>query len=222
MKVLLVYAHPEPLSFNSAMFAKASETLLAAGHEIQVSDLYQMNFRATSDQANFTKLQNPEFFKQQIEELHATEHGYFAADIAAEQEKLEWCDLMIWQFPLWWFGVPGILKGWVDRVFAMGRTYGQGKLYENGIFRGKRAMLSLTTGGYESDYLADGFQGDLAGILRPIHRGIFEFTGFTVLEAQTVYGPARLQPDQRDAELERWQKRLLLIETEDGIIVGRY
>jgi Flavodoxin-like fold len=31
---------------------------------------------------------------------------------------------MIWQFPLWWFGLPSILKGWVDRVFAMGRTYG--------------------------------------------------------------------------------------------------
>jgi NAD(P)H dehydrogenase (quinone) len=34
-------------------------------------------------------------------------------------QKIEWCDLMIWQFPLWWFSVPAILKGWFDRVFAM-------------------------------------------------------------------------------------------------------
>ena len=44
----------------------------------------------------------------------------------AEIAKLEGCDLMVWQFPLWWFGLPGPLKGWVDRVFAMGRTYGNG------------------------------------------------------------------------------------------------
>lgn len=222
MKVLIVYAHPEPLSFNGAMFRKAKETLLAAGHELRFSDLYEMDFNAVSNRHNFTKLENPEFFKQQLEEVHATEHGYFTADIASEQEKIEWCDLMIWQFPLWWFGLPGALKGWVDRVFAMGRTYGQGRLYENGVFKGKKALLSLTTGGYESDYLADGFQGELAGILRPVHRGIFEFTGFTVLEPQTVYGPARLKPDERDAELARWQERLLQIETEEGIMVGRY
>lgn len=54
---------------------------------------------------------------------------------------------MIWQFPLWWFSVPGILKGWVDKVFAMGRTYGGGRIYEKGVFQGKKAMLSLTTGG---------------------------------------------------------------------------
>src|SRR5579864_3621873 len=37
-------------------------------------------------------------------------------DVETEIEKIEWCDLMSWQFPLWWFELPGILKGWVDRV----------------------------------------------------------------------------------------------------------
>jgi len=46
---------------------------------------------------------------------------------------------MIWQFPLWWFGLPAVLKGWVDRVLAMKRTYGGGRIYETGVFRGKRA-----------------------------------------------------------------------------------
>ena len=69
-------------------------------------------------------MKNPDFFKQQIEEMYATEAGGFAPDVESELRKLEWCDLMVWQFPLWWFGLPGIMKGWVDRVLVMGRTYG--------------------------------------------------------------------------------------------------
>jgi len=58
-------------------------------------------------------------------------------------DKLVWADFVIFQFPLWWFSVPAILKGWVDRVFAMGFSYNYGRSYEKGVFRGKRAMLSL-------------------------------------------------------------------------------
>ena len=149
MNVLIVYSHAEPQSFNGALFRTAQETLRAAGHSVQTSDLYAMKFDPVSDRRNFTTVKNPDFFKQQIEEMHATEAGGFAPDVEAELRKLEACDLMIWQFPLWWFGVPGILKGWVDRVFAMGRTYGGERFYENGVFKGKRALLSLTTGGRE-------------------------------------------------------------------------
>ena len=222
MKILLIYAHPEPGSFNGAMFNKTRETLLQAGHELRVSDLYAMKFDPVSGKDNFTTLENPAFFKQQLEELHATATGTFASFIAAEQEKLEWCDLMIWQFPLWWFSVPGILKGWVDRVFAMGRIYGQGKLYENGVFKGKRALLSLTTGGAAETYTEGGLHGDLDGILRPIQRGMLEFTGFTVLEPHVVYGPARLRPEEREQELFCWQERLLGIAEETGIEAGQY
>jgi putative NADPH-quinone reductase len=111
-----------------------------------------MKFDPVSDRRNFTTVKNPDYFKQQIEEMHATEVGGFAPDVEAELRKMEACDLMIWQFPLWWFGLPGILKGWADRVFAMGRTYGGERFYENGVFKGKRALLSLTTGGPEAVY----------------------------------------------------------------------
>jgi hypothetical protein len=83
---------------------------------VQVSDLYGMRFDPVSDRRNFASVKNAEFFKQQIEEMHATEVGGFAPDVEAELRKMEWCDLMIWQFPLWWFGLPGILKGWVARL----------------------------------------------------------------------------------------------------------
>ena len=64
--------------------------------------------------------------------------------------------MMIWQFPLWWFSVPAILNGWIDRVFAMGRVYGQDRIYQNGVFKGKKALLSFTTGGAAADYKPDG------------------------------------------------------------------
>jgi len=152
MNVFIIHAHAEPKSFNGAMFQTAQETLRAAGHAVVTSDLYAMKFDPVSDRRNFTTVKNPDYFKQQIEEMHATEVGGFAPDVEAELRKMEGCDLMIWQFPLWWFGLPGILKGWADRVFAMGRTYGGERFYENGVFKGKRALLSVTTGGPEAVY----------------------------------------------------------------------
>lgn len=222
MKILLIYAHPEPQSMNGAMFTTAVDTLTNAGHEVQVSDLYAMQFNPVSDRTNFTSAHDPAFYKQQLEEIHATKVNGFAPDIAEEQRKVAWCDLMIWQFPLWWFSVPAILKGWVDRVFAMGRFYGQGHIYETGVFRHKKALLSLTTGGGEADYLKGGFNGDLTGILRPLQRGILEFTGFSVLRPHVVYGPVRQSAEGRGHELEAWKTRLVNIFDESPIIVGAY
>jgi len=222
MKVLIVLAHPESQSMNAAMFTTAIETLQAAGHEVKTSNLYAMRFNPVSDQTNFTRLQNATFYKQQLEEIHATETGSFATDIESEQQKVEGCDLMIWQFPLWWFSVPGILKGWVDRVFAMGRFYGQGRIYERGVFRNKKALLSLTTGGPEEAYLKDGLQGDIHNILKPIHRGMLRFTGFDVLRPHIVYGPARQSPAMRERELDHWRNRLVEVFDESPVEIGIY
>jgi NAD(P)H dehydrogenase (quinone) len=129
---------------------------------------------------------------------------------------------MIWQFPLWWFGLPGILKGWVDRVFAMGRTYGGERLYGNGVFKGKRALLSLTTGGPPPAYVRGGFNGDILAILRPVHRGMLQFVGFDVLAPQIVYGPVRLEQGQRAERLASYAERLKAIAGEPPVEVGIY
>ena len=222
MNVLIVFAHPESKSFNGALFDTAIKTLSAAGHTAATSDLYRMGFNPISDRRNFTSTKEADFLKLQIEEMHATEVGGFAPDIEAELQKVEQADLMIWQFPLWWFGLPAILKGWVDRVFAMGRTYGYGHIYETGVFKGKRALLSLTTGGPKEAYTPDGFNGDLDAILRPMQRGILEFTGFSVLRPQVHWQPVRVEPSERQAWLNAWSERLRGIEQESPIAVGRY
>jgi NAD(P)H dehydrogenase (quinone) len=222
MKVLIVLAHPEQQSMNGAMFTTAIRTLEAAGHEVKTSNLYTMGFNPVSDRSNFTSVHNAAFFKQQLEEMHATEVGGFAAFIEHEQQKVEWCDLMIWQFPLWWFSVPGILKGWVERVFAMGRFYGAGRFYADGVFKEKKAMLSFTTGGPETSYLKEGFNGDLMNILKPVHRGIFGFTGFNVLTPHIVYSPAHRSQEERAAELAKWEQRLTQVFEEEAMEVGTY
>ena len=83
-------------------------------------------------------------------------------------------------------------------------------------------MLSLTTGGPEAAYRSDGFNGDLDAILRPVQRGILNFTGFSVLAPQVVYGPVRVDVEQRTAWLAAWAQRLSAIERESPISVGRY
>ena len=222
MKVFIVHWHPEPKSFNGAMFRVACETLAAAGHPIRTSDLNEMGFNPVSGRHNFKSVKDPTSFKQQIEELHATDHDGFAAEVENEIKKMEECDLMIWQFPLWWFGLPAAMKGWVDRIFAMGRTYGGGHFYETGVFRGKRALLSLTTGGPEEAYRRGGFNGDMASILRPIHRGMLQFVGFDVLSPQIVYGPVHLTDEQRRQHLAAYAARLQRIADESSMEVGSY
>ena len=94
-----------------------------------------------SDRHNYVTIRNADYLRQQQEELYAAEHAGFSPDLQREIDKLMWCDALILQFPLWWFGLPAILKGWVDRVFAMGVIYGSGRFYDRGVLRGRRDQL---------------------------------------------------------------------------------
>jgi NAD(P)H dehydrogenase (quinone) len=219
---LVVLAHPEPKSMNHALATVACDTLACTGYTVAFSDLYAMDFDPRSSRASFLSRVDPDFFKPQAEERHASSTGGFVSDLDAEIRKLEACDVMILQFPLWWFSLPAVLKGWVDRVFVSGRIYGGSKMFEGGVKRGKRAMLSLTTGGGPSAYEPGGVLGDLGSMLKPIHRGILKFVGFDVLAPNVVYGPARMTDDERRAALAAWRTRLLSLETERPVDVGGF
>ncbi|MEQ9607271.1 MAG: NAD(P)H-dependent oxidoreductase [Kiloniellaceae bacterium] len=208
MKIFIVHAHPEPCSFNGALTDTACTHLARGGYDVVVSDLYAMDWRARSDRANFTSIADASYFKQQAEEAHATELSTFAPDIVQEQEKLFACNVLILQFPLWWFSMPALLKGWVDRVFAMGRVYGGGHWYERGRLEGRRAMVSVTTGGPSSMYGPDGLNGDINMLLYPIQHGILRFVGFDVLPPFIVWEPALISAEKRRAYLAAYEQRL--------------
>ncbi|HHM7662737.1 TPA: NAD(P)H-dependent oxidoreductase [Pseudomonas aeruginosa] len=164
MNVLIVYAHPEPRSLNGALKDFAVARLEAAGHAVQVSDLYAMGWKAVLDAGDSLEREASERFDPSATSLRAFENGWQSVDIAGEQDKLRWADTLILQFPLWWFSMPAILKGWIDRVYACGFAYGVGEhsdshwgdRYGEGRMQGKRAMLVVTAGGWESHYAARG------------------------------------------------------------------
>jgi NAD(P)H dehydrogenase (quinone) len=134
-------------------------------------------------------------------------------------DKVVWADLVIFQFPLWWFSLPAILKGWVDRVFAMGFSYDVGRAYENGIFRGKRGMAALTTGAPPGGYTADSKNGDIHQLLLHINRGMLHFIGLSVLPPFIAYGAGRVTPEQRAGYLEAYRQRLLTIDSTPPLFV---
>ncbi|MDR3669729.1 MAG: NAD(P)H-dependent oxidoreductase [Holophaga sp.] len=214
MRTLIVYAHEEHHSFNAAMKNLAVRTLEEAGHSVVVSDLYWMKFKAVADGEDFLERRDKSFLKRQMEEQAAVALGTLAHDIVVEQQKLLAADLVIFQFPLWWFSVPAILKGWVDRVMTMGFAYGPGGMrYDQGGLKGRKAMLALTTGSPEQGYRERGQNGPMEQILFPIQHGILYFCGLSVLPPFVVYGPAHLGQEARAAELERYRQYLLALDT---------
>ncbi|HBK4766829.1 TPA: NAD(P)H-dependent oxidoreductase [Serratia liquefaciens] len=199
MNVLIVYAHPEPQSLNGSLKDFSVQRLEAAGHAVQVSDLYAMQWKATLD-ANDSTAQSGDRFNPSLDSQQAFAQGLQSKDIELEQEKLLWADTVILQFPLWWFSMPAILKGWVERVYAYGFAYGVGEhsdvrwgdRYGEGTLAGKRAMLIVTTGGWESHYAQRGINGPIDDILFPIQHGILHYPGFEVLPPFVLYRTGRV------------------------------
>lgn len=216
MNVLLVYAHPEPTSLNGTLKDFAVQRLQAAGHTVQVSDLYAMRWKAPIDGDDHPGRDPQRPFHASLDSREAYANGRQSDDIAAEQEKLRWADAVILQFPLWWFSMPAILKGWVDRVYAYGFAYGVGEhsdrhwgdRYGEGAMAGKRAMLVVTTGGWESHYAARGINGPIDDLLFPIQHGILFYPGFDVLPPHVIYRSSKVGEQNVAEVLEGLGRRL--------------
>lgn len=216
MNVFLIHAHPEPKSLNGALKDLAVETLTAQGHTVQVSDLYAMGWKAMADAADFPDLQDADRLLYWRESRHAFEHGTQSPDVAAEQQKLLWADAVILQFPLWWYSMPAIMKGWFERIFANGFAYGVGQhggerwgdRYGEGNLLGRRALVSVTIGGREPHYSPRGVNGALDDVLFPIQHGMLFYPGMAVLEPFVLYQADRLTPEDWPGVAERYRARL--------------
>lgn len=213
MNVLIVYAHPEPKSLTRQLVEVSVRTLREQGHTVMLSDLYGMEWKAVFDERDFPSRSDPDRLSFVTESGHAYATGRQTADVAQEQRKLLAADALILQFPLWWFGMPGILKGWVDRVFAYGLAYGykgEGNRYRygDGGLKGKRAMLSVTVGGPEKDYSPRGINGPLDQLLFPITHGTLFFPGMHVLPTHAVYGTGHITAAEVQAAQADWRSRV--------------
>jgi len=176
---------------------------------VELADLYAMEFDPVSDRRNFIGSADPVRYDQQFEERHASATAGFSTGLQREIDRLTACDVLILQFPIWWLGMPAIMKGWIDRVFAIGVTYGGGRWFDRGWMRGKRAMLAVTIGGTEEAYSPDGIYGSAAEVLRPINHGILAFCGFEVVEPFLAFAPARKDEQERQQMFDTYADRLL-------------
>ena len=101
MRALVVYCHPTPGSFNAAIRDLVLAKLEAAGAEVRLYDLYAHGFQPVLTTSEW--------------------QGYLdcpqnCGPVDAEVSDLRWCDTLIFVYPTWWYGLPAILKGWLDRV----------------------------------------------------------------------------------------------------------
>lgn len=210
MKVLIVFAHPEPNSLNGVMKDLAAKILRDNDHEVKISDLYGMRFKAVLDQDDFSQRKDNEIFNPMMEQVNAVGTGSLSQDIKDEIEKIKWADMIIFQFPVWWTAPPAILIGWIDRVFLPGVVHNiaEGKMYDTGLLRGKKTMLSFTTGATRDVYSSEGPHGDLDEIFKFITHNILELTGLEVLPSFGLFGPAVMSKEQVKEELEKFKETI--------------
>ena len=201
MNILIVHAHNEPKSFCSAMKDLALETLEAQGHTVEISDLYALNWNPVASEEDFKERKNPDYLVYALEQRHGCETRTLSSDIQKELDKLLEADLVIFNFPLYWFSVPAILKGWFDRVLVSGVCYGGKRFYDKGGLKGKKAMLTFTLGGRSHMLTGKGIHGDILDMLRPVLQGTLAYTGMTVLPPFVGYHVPYLSDVERKAIL---------------------
>lgn len=214
MKILYIYAHQEPKSFNAALKETALSVLGNEGHNVKISDLYAMKFKAVLDSEDFLNRKNPEIFKPFLEAMHASKTETFAPDIKTEMDKVKWAELLIFQFPVYFSSMPAIMKGWLDRVLAPGFAFNPitKSAYEKGLLKGKAAMLVLSTGASEEWYSKGGAHGALLELLKPITHCVFEYTGMKVLPSYVSFEVGAQSREKGAKELERYRQSLLKLE----------
>ncbi|MBI5075644.1 MAG: NAD(P)H-dependent oxidoreductase [Nitrospirae bacterium] len=194
MKYLILYAHPNPKSFNHAILETVQAELQKAGKEVSVRDLYAQNF-------------NPVL---SANDLAGMMQGQLQPEIKAEQEFVGSADLIVVIYPLWWAGMPAILKGYIDRVFTEGFAYSIVGPDLKGLLQGRKVLLITTTGAPQEMYEASGM---FKSIAQTTGEGIFQFTGMELIEHKYLCAIPYLTDADRKKMLEELrelvQKKLL-------------
>lgn len=163
MKHLLVFAHPRRISLNRAILERTEHVLESMGHSVQVRDLYKIGFDPVLTEEDFSSMGR----------------GQIPEDIKKEQDFVAAADVITLIYPVWWAGMPAIMKGYIDRVLAYGFAYAytpQGELQS--LLAGKKGWIINTQGEAEEIYRKNGMS---RSIDQAAEEGIFDFTGISPL-----------------------------------------
>lgn len=168
MKALVVFAHPNPKSFNRAVLDTVTGELRKKGAEVKVKDLYAMNWNPVLAASDFEQMLN----------------GKMPEDIAREQGEVTWADILFFIYPIWWFSHPAILKGWIDRVFSFGFAYHMTENGPEGLLKNKRAVVITTSGADEGAARQNGL---LNALKTTMAEGILGFSGITGVRHKNLF-----------------------------------
>lgn len=200
---LLVHAHSESDSFVAAMRDTIAGRLAAAGWNVVHSDLYAMGFNPVLSPADFGSRSDKEHLVYALEQRNGLKSRTLAPDILAEIDKVLAADLVVFTFPMFWFSVPAILKGWIDRVFVSGAFYRGRHIYAKGGLAGKRAFTAFSLGGQEHMFGPGALHGELvSGMLRPFFQGTLGYVGLDVLEPFIAWHVPYVSRDDRTRMLD--------------------
>ena len=161
MKNLIVYAHPNSGSLNHFFKQTVLESLQESGEEIAIRDLNEINF-------------NPVL---SLDDMNGQRMGTVADDVKTEQDFITWADRIIFIYPIWWTGMPAIMKGYIDRVFSYGFAYRYDQGIQKGLLTGKKTIIINSHGKSNAEYEAMGM--DKALILTS-DTGIFTYSGLEI------------------------------------------
>ncbi|WP_380173903.1 NAD(P)H-dependent oxidoreductase [Kineococcus sp. DHX-1] len=210
---LWVSAHPRPASLNGRLAAAGVETL-SARWDVLTSDLYAQDFDPVLRGSDVGDLAGtPGNLAEQLGHAHA--RGQLPADVRAEQDKVAAAELLVLQFPLWWYGPPAVLKGWLDRVLTAGFAFGDVDpvsgvplRYGDGGLSGRRALVLVTAGEDARSIGPRGISGDLESLLFPLTHGTLWYVGVEVLGLHVVHDADGLDAGGVQREVDRLRRRL--------------
>jgi putative NADPH-quinone reductase len=197
VKVYVVYCHPDPESFTAAIRQRAIAGLQAVGHEVLVTDLYDDGFEPALS------------LQERVDYLAAPE---IDSAIAEYCERLRWCEALVFIYPTWWSGQPGMLTGWLDRVLVRGVAWDlAARDLERGVVRLRpqltnvRRLVTITTHG--SSKWINLLEGETGR--RVIGRAVRVLCHrFARTSWLAMYGIDRSTPTDREAFLHRVHGRM--------------
>lgn len=163
MNYLIIYAHPSTKSFNHAIRKVIEAGLNASKLAFAVRDLYGINFDPALKPA----------------ELEMGEAASVLDDVKQEQDYIRSADVLIFIYPLWWSGMPAILKGYIDRVFSYGFAWSMEQDTFTGLLKSKKAVIVNTMAASRDDLVSMGL---LECLTKTVDEGIFDFCGIKVIE----------------------------------------
>lgn len=163
MHALIIVAHPDPASLTHALAANVAEGVSASGHTSGIADLAREGF-------------DPRFTRTDVA-VHLRE-APVPADVAAEQARIDRADALVLVFPVYWWSMPGLLKGWIDRVFTNGWAYDSSA--ETGLVKRLRRLRVHLVGLGGADARTFDKHGYRDAMRAQIEHGMFDYCGACV------------------------------------------